>query len=237
MKMVQILQLANHQELLIMEKFIPLLLLIFLTKTFTAMSQTTDTKTKFTLAPLPYGYDSLAPEISEETLRYHHDKHAAGYVAKLNDLVTGTPYESMSLPEIIIKSEGAIYNNAAQTWNHEFYFGALSPDARHMPEGALGEAIDRQFGSFERFKEQMTAAATGLFGSGYAWLVEDKDGQLSILTTPDAENPMCRGYRPLLCIDVWEHAYYLDYHNLRADAVKAIWNRIDWKTVGERYKR
>ena len=203
------------------------------------MGQTTDTavRAKFTSAPLPYAYNALEPEISEQTLHYHHDKHLAGYVAKLNDLIAGTPYEKMSLTEIILKSDGAIFNNAAQTWNHEFYFAALSPDAQHQPDGALLEAIEARYGSFDKFKEQMTAAATGLFGSGYAWLVEDKEGQLSILTTPDAENPMCRGYRPLLCIDVWEHAYYLDYHNLRADAVKALWNRFDWKTVGERYKR
>ena len=203
------------------------------------MSQTTDTatKTKFTLAPLPYSYDALAPAISEETLRYHHDKHAAGYVAKLNELTAGTAYESMPLTDIIKKSEGAIYNNAAQTWNHEFYFAALSPDALHKPQGALAEAIDTQFGSFEKFKEQMTAAATGLFGSGYVWLVENKEGRLAIQTTPNADNPMRHGYRPLLCIDVWEHAYYIDYRNLRADAVKAIWNIIDWNIVDARYQK
>lgn len=203
------------------------------------MSQTTDTpvKTHFAAAPLPYSYDALVPEVSEETLRCHHDKHYAGYVAKLNELVAGTPYESMSLSEIILKSDGAIFNNAAQTWNHEFYFAALSPDACHRPEGALREAIDDRFGSFDKFREQMTAAAAALFGSGYVWLVEDPSGRLSIESTSNADNPMRRGMRPLLCIDVWEHAYYIDYRNVRADAVKALWNRIDWKVVGERYKK
>ena len=203
------------------------------------MSQTTDTatKTRFTLAPLPYAYDALEPEISKETLHYHHDKHAAGYVAKLNELIAGTPYESMSLTGIIKDSDGPLFNNAAQTWNHEFYFAGLSPDAQHTPDGALREAIDAQFGSFDKFRDQMTAAALALFGSGYVWLVEDKSGKLSIVSTHNADNPMRNGQRPLLCIDVWEHAYYLDYRNVRAEAIKAIWNRIDWKVVGQRYKK
>ena len=203
------------------------------------MAQTTDTaaKTRFTLAPLPYAYDALAPEISEETLRYHHDKHAAGYAAKLNELISGTPYESMSLSEIVLRSDGAVFNNAAQTWNHEFYFAALSPAPRHRPQGALAEAIEAQFGSFDKFREQMTAAAVGLFGSGYVWLAENSDGQLAIIATSNAANPMCDGYRPLLCIDVWEHAYYIDYRNARAEALKAIWKRIDWDVVDARYKR
>lgn len=190
----------------------------------------------FTLAPLPYAYDALSPEISEETLRYHHDKHAAGYVAKLNDLIAGTPFEGATLAEIVCKSDGATFNNAAQTWNHEFYFGGLSPEAKHSPEGALREAVDTAFGSFEKFEEEFSAAAVSLFGSGYAWLVEDNDGKLRILTTSNADNPMRQGFRPLLCVDVWEHAYYIDYRNARADAVKAIRNRIDWKVVEQRFK-
>lgn len=199
------------------------------------MTTDTATKTEFKLAPLPYDYSALAPEISEQTLRYHYDKHAAGYVAKLNELVPGTPYETMTLEEIILKGDGAVYNNAAQTWNHEFYFGALSPSPQHHPHGALAKAIDESFGSFDKFKEKMTAAAVALFGSGYVWLVTDSTGGLSIYSGPNADNPMRYGYKPLLCIDVWEHAYYLDYRNLRADAVKAIWNRIDWKTIEQRY--
>lgn len=201
------------------------------------MSQTTDTaaKTAFKLAPLPYAYDALAPDISEETMRYHHDKHAAGYVAKLNELTAGTPYADMTLEEIICKSDGAVFNNAAQTWNHEFYFAGLSPEAQHRPEGALREAIDAQFGSFDKFKEQFTAAALALFGSGYVWLAADEGGKLKIQTTANADNPLRHGYRPLLCVDVWEHAYYIDYRNVRADAIKAIWNRIDWAVVEKRY--
>ena len=202
------------------------------------MATTTDTavQTKFTLAPLPYDYTALVPEISEETLRYHHDKHAAGYVDKLNELISGTPYEKMTLKEIILKSDGTIYNNAAQVWNHEFYFGGLSPKPQDRPQGALLKAIDSSFGSFEQFKERMTAAAVALFGSGYVWLVEEKTGRLSIYSSTNADNPLRHGYKPLFCIDIWEHAYYIDYRNKRADAVKAIWNRIDWRIVGQRYE-
>ena len=201
------------------------------------MLMTTDTaaKTKFTLAPLPYDYAALEPEISEQTLRYHHDKHAAGYVAKLNELIPDTPYESMKLEDIIAKSDGVIYNNASQVWNHEFYFGGLSPQPQHEPQGPLAQAIDEKFGSFGEFREKMTAAALGLFGSGYVWLVENKAGELSIFSGRNAESPLRYGYTPLLCIDVWEHAYYLDYRNSRADALKAIWNRIDWKVIDQRY--
>lgn len=189
----------------------------------------------FTLAPLPYDYKALEPEISEETLHYHYDKHAAGYVTKLNALLPGTPFEGMTLEEMILKSDGAIYNNAAQIWNHAFYFGGLAAAPQHTPEGALLAALEAAFGSFEAFKEKMTADAAALFGSGYAWLVEGEDGKLSVYCGANADNPLRHGLRPLLCIDVWEHAYYIDWRNLRADAVKAIWNRVDWKVIGERY--
>ena len=208
--------------------------LLFLTLLF----MTTDTATKtFTMVPLPYDYTALAPEISEETLHYHHDKHYATYVAKLNELVAGTPYERMTLDEVVEKSDGAIFNNAAQAWNHEFYFDALSPAPQHEPEGALRKAIDAQFGSFDKFKEQMTAAATSLFSSGWVWLVEDKTGHLSIFSAQNADNPLRHGLYPLFCIDVWEHAYYIDYRNARADSVKALWNRVDWKKIDERYDK
>ena len=190
---------------------------------------------EFILAPLPYDYKALEPEISEETLHYHYDKHAAGYVTKLNSLIPGTPFEGMPLEDIICKSEGGIYNNAAQIWNHAFYFGALSPEPQSEPEGALRTALEAAFGSFDSFKEQMTDAAAALFGSGYVWLVEDKDGKLSVYSGANADNPLRHGLKPLLCIDVWEHAYYIDYRNRRADAVKAIWNRIDWKVIGQRF--
>ena len=197
---------------------------------------TTEPATKtFTLEPLPYGYDMLAPEVSEETLRYHHDKHTAAYVNKLNELTAGTPYAKMTLEEIIEKSDGAIFNNAAQAWNHNFYFATLSPAPKTAPEGALLEAVVTQYGSVEKLKAQMNAAAASLFGSGWVWLAEDNDGKLNILSCPNADNPLRHGQKPLLAIDVWEHAYYIDYRNARADAVQALWKRIDWKKIEERY--
>jgi Fe-Mn family superoxide dismutase len=192
---------------------------------------------KFTLAPLPYAYNSLEPEISEETLRYHHDKHHAAYVAKLNALIEGTPYEKMSLEDIISKSEGAIFNNAAQMWNHTFYFDTLSPTPKSAPTGALLDAIVSQYGSVDNLKKEMNEAAVNLFGSGWVWLIKNKEGKLSIMSGKDADTPLRYGMCPLLTIDVWEHAYYIDYRNARADAVKAIWNRIDWKRVEERYSK
>lgn len=192
---------------------------------------------KFTLAPLPYAYNALEPEISEETLRYHHDKHHAAYVAKLNALIEGTPYEKMSLEDIISKSEGAIFNNAAQMWNHTFYFDTLSPTPKSAPTGTLLDAIVSQYGSVDNLKKEMNEAAVNLFGSGWVWLIKNKEGKLSIMSGKDADNPLRYGMCPLLTIDVWEHAYYIDYRNARADAVKAIWNRIDWKRVEERYSK
>jgi Fe-Mn family superoxide dismutase len=192
---------------------------------------------KFTLAPLPYAYNSLEPEISEETLRYHHDKHHAAYVAKLNALIEGTPYEKMSLEDIISKSEGAIFNNAAQMWNHTFYFDTLSPTPKSAPTGTLLDAIVSQYGSVDNLKKEMNEAAVNLFGSGWVWLIKNKEGKLSIMSGKDADTPLRYGMCPLLTIDVWEHAYYIDYRNARADAVKAIWNRIDWKRVEERYSK
>lgn len=192
---------------------------------------------KFTLAPLPYAYNALEPEISEETLRYHHDKHHAAYVAKLNALIEGTPYEKMSLEDIISKSEGAIFNNAAQMWNHTFYFDTLSPTPKSAPTGALLDAIVSQYGSVDNLKKEMNEAAVNLFGSGWVWLIKNKEGKLSIMSGKDADTPLRYGMCPLLTIDVWEHAYYIDYRNARADAVKAIWRRINWQKVEERYAK
>lgn len=200
------------------------------------MTTSTDTPTaRFTAKELPYAYDALAPHISEETLRFHHDKHYAGYVVKLNELVAGTAYEGLPLEAVVLHAEGPVYNNAAQAWNHEFYFEALSPSPQHRPEGALAKAVDRDFGSFDKMKEAIDKSAVGLFGSGWTWLVEDKEGNLRIVNTPNAGNPLTEGLRPLLCVDVWEHAYYIDYRNRRADAVKAFWETVDWRVVGERY--
>ena len=198
----------------------------------------TTTDTKFRLPALPYEYGALAPAISEETLRYHHDKHEAAYVAKVNELTAGTPYESMTLEEIVCNSDGTLFNNAAQAWNHRFYFEALSPNAQHTPSGQFAEAVDATFGSFEAMKLALAKACTDLFGSGWVWLVADNQGRLGILSEPNAGNPLCyAGHRALLAIDVWEHAYYIDYRNRRADSIAALWNIIDWKKVGERFDK
>lgn len=198
----------------------------------------TATATRFETRELPYAYDALAPQISEETLRYHHNKHYAGYVAKLNELVVDTPYASQPLEDIIVSAtDGPLYNNAAQAWNHEFYFDQLSPEPKNRPEGALAEAITRDFGSVDELKKQMNQAAAGLFGSGWVWLVCNEAGKLSIVSEPNAGNPLRRGLQPLLCVDVWEHAYYIDYRNRRPEAVAALWECIDWQTVSDRYDR
>ena len=197
----------------------------------------TDTATQARFAPkeLPYAYDALAPQVSEETLRFHHDKHYVGYVNKLNELILDTPYAQQPLEDIIVSADGAIFNNAAQAWNHEFFFDELSPKAQTRPAGTLLKAIDESFGSFEQLKAQMEKAAVGLFGSGWVWLAEDKSGRLAIVSEQNAGNPLRYGMKPLMCFDVWEHAYYIDYRNRRADAVAALWDRIDWKVVEQRY--
>ena len=189
---------------------------------------------RFTPKELPYAYDALAPQVSEETLRFHHDKHYVGYVNKLNELILDTPYARQPLEDIVVSADGAIFNNAAQMWNHEFFFDQLSPDGEARPSGALLKAIDADFGSFEQFKAQMEKAAVGLFGSGWAWLSVDKDGKLHITKEPNGSNPVRAGLKPLLGFDVWEHAYYLDYQNRRADHVNKLWEIIDWDVVEKR---
>ena len=187
------------------------------------------------LPKLPYALDALAPQISEETMLYHYGKHHQAYVDNLNRLIDGTRWQNATLEEIVLGADGAIFNNAAQAWNHTFFFLSLSPDPKSVPTGALAEAIDRDFGSFESFKETMGKAAAGQFGSGWAWLVQDKDGKLSVVAESNAGNPMTRGLKPLLNIDVWEHAYYIDYRNRRPDFIQAVWDRVDWKTVEKRF--
>lgn len=201
------------------------------------MANDTATGTRFTPKDLPYAYDALAPQVSEETMRYHHDKHYVGYVNKLNELIVDTPFADQPLEDIILSADGPVYNNAAQMWNHEFFFDSLSPEAQGEPSGELKRAIEKDFNSFESLKAQMNKAAAGLFGSGWVWLAEDRSGKLAIISEQNAGNPLRHGMKPLLCIDVWEHAYYIDYRNRRADAVEALWERIDWKTVGERYEK
>ena len=192
---------------------------------------------RFTPQDLPYAYNALAPAISEETMRYHHDKHYVGYVNKLNELIVDTPFAGQPLEDIILSADGAIYNNAAQAWNHEFLFEEFSPNPQAKPSGGLLEVINRDFDSFDELKVQMNRAAAGLFGSGWVWLAEDPSGRLAIVSEQNAGNPMRHGMKPLLTFDVWEHAYYIDYRNRRADAVDALWGIVDWKVVGDRYAK
>lgn len=180
------------------------------------------------LPPLPYKDDALAPVISKETLQFHYGKHHAGYVTKLNGLIKGTQFESMSLEEMVRKSEGAIFNNAAQIWNHTFYWNSLRPAGGQGPSAKLSAALTKNFGSVDAFKEQFTAAATGFFGSGWAWLVENQKGELKITTTANAGCPLTEGHKPLLTCDVWEHAYYIDFRNARPDYVNAFWKIVNW---------
>ncbi|MDE2489199.1 MAG: superoxide dismutase [Elusimicrobia bacterium] len=186
------------------------------------------------LPDLPWKKDALAPHISAETIDYHYGKHHAAYVTKLNGLVENTPLASKSLEDLIKGRESlpadkknAIFNNAAQVWNHTFYWRSMKPAGGSQPGGRLGDAIKGSFGSFDAFKKQMTDAAGGHFGSGWAWLVKD-GAKLAVVATPNAENPLTKGQTPLLTIDVWEHAYYIDYRNARPKYVEAFWNVIDW---------
>jgi len=187
----------------------------------------------FELPPLPYAKNALEPHLSEETLTYHHDKHHQAYVTKLNSLIPGTPFEGKTLEEIILKSSGPIFNNAAQTWNHTFYWYCLDPKGGGEPTGKVAEAIKKDFGSFEQFKEQFTKASVETFGSGWGWLVKKPDGHLEIVSTGNAGNPMTDGKTPLLTCDVWEHAYYIDYRNLRPKYVEAFWSLVNWDFVAK----
>ena len=192
--------------------------------------------TPFFLTPLPYAEQALEPHISAETLHYHHGKHAAAYVDKLNSLIAGTPFaETSSLEDIVLQADGAIFNNAAQAWNHAFYFEQFAPKPKHKPEGELAKAIDKTFGSVEQLKEQMERDAIALFGSGWVWLAADKHGELKIVSKPNAGNPLTEGLYPLIAIDVWEHAYYIDHRNARAAGVKALWKVLCWGKIEERY--
>ncbi|MEK6705343.1 MAG: superoxide dismutase [Bdellovibrionota bacterium] len=191
----------------------------------------------FQLPKLPYEIDALAPTLSKETLEYHYGKHHKTYIDKLNDLTKGTKFADMSLEQIILSAQGAVFNNAAQAWNHTFYWYSLSPKQGAGPASGSGllKAIERDFGSLDGFKKTFSDAALNLFGSGWAWLVRDKSGKLSVLATPNAENPLTKGSTPLLVCDVWEHAYYIDYRNARAKYIEAFWNIINWDSVQERY--
>ena len=188
-------------------------------------------QTQHELPPLPYGMDALAPYISAETLAKHYGKHHRAYVNKLNDLVAGSKFEGLSLPDLIRKSTGPIFNNAAQVWNHSFYWHCLSPKGGATPTGKLAAAIDAGFGSFERFSTELRGAAAAKFGSGWTWLVKRADGALAVHNSDDADNPMRVNELPLLACDVWEHAYYIDYRNERTKYIEAFWHLVNWDFV------
>lgn len=188
------------------------------------------------LPALPYDKKALEPVISQETIEYHYGKHHQTYVTNLNKLVPGTEFRGKSLEEIIMKSSGGIFNNAAQVWNHTFYWNCLSPNSSGEPSsGALADAINSKFGSFDGFKQQFTQSATTNFGSGWTWLVKGKDGSLEIVNTSNADTPMTQGKTALLTVDVWEHAYYIDYRNARPKYLEEIWKIISWHFVATRY--
>ena len=188
----------------------------------------------FQLPSLPYAPDALEPVISARTIEFHYGKHHQAYATKLNSLVPGTAFENSTLEEIIMKAEGGIFNNAAQVWNHTFYWEGFSANRGTEPTGKLLEMINRDFGSFDAFKTKFNEAAVNQFGSGWAWLVLNAEGNLAIVTTGNAANPMRDGLKPLLTCDVWEHAYYLDFQNRRPDYVNAFWQLVDWDIIAKR---
>lgn len=190
---------------------------------------------KYTQPQLPYAEDALEPVVSRRTIEFHYGKHEKAYIDNLNKLIEGTEFENMPLEDIIHDAKGALFNNASQAWNHIFFFFSLSPDGGGEPEGELRKAIERDFGSFENFKKEFIDAGTKIFGSGWVWLSRDNDGKLIITQESNAGNPIVNGLTPILTFDVWEHAYYLDYQNRRADALNALWNIIDWPIVEARY--
>lgn len=190
---------------------------------------------KFTQPKLPYAPDALLPVISPTTIEYHYGKHERAYVDTLNKLIEGTEFADMALEDIIVKSDGKLFNNASQAWNHIFYFFQFSPDGLKEPSGKLREAIDSQFGSFDDFKRKFEEAGTTLFGSGWVWLAADAEGKLFIIQGKNAENPLTQDLKPILTFDVWEHAYYLDYQNLRADYLHKLWDIVDWDAIEMRY--
>ncbi|MFT3792649.1 MAG: Fe-Mn family superoxide dismutase [Rudaea sp.] len=181
------------------------------------------------LPALPYARDALAPHISAETLDYHYGKHHQAYVTNLNNLIKGTQFENSDLETIVKNSQGPVFNNAAQIWNHTFYWNSLSPKGGGDPSGKLADAIVKTFGSANQFREEFTKTAVGTFGSGWAWLVQRADGSLGLVSTSNAATPITGSDRPLLTCDVWEHAYYIDYRNARPKYVEAFWNLVNWE--------
>jgi Fe-Mn family superoxide dismutase len=188
-----------------------------------------------TLPPLPYEKNALEPVISAETIDFHYGKHHQAYVTNLNNLIPGTEFETMSLEDIIMKSSGGVFNNAAQVWNHTFYWNCLSPNGGGAPTGVLADAINAQFGSFDAFKEAFNKSGATNFGSGWTWLVKNADGSIEIFNTSNAGTPMTSGKKALLTIDVWEHAYYIDYRNARPKYLETIWDKVNWEFVAANY--
>lgn len=189
-----------------------------------------------TLPELPYSIDALAPHISQETLEYHYGKHHKTYVDKLNGMIPGTEFEGKDLEAIIKTSSGGVFNNAAQIWNHTFYWNCLSPNGGGEATGAVAEAINAAFGSFDTFKEEFTNSAVGNFGSGWTWLVKKADGSVAIVNTSNAETPLTdESVTPLLTVDVWEHAYYIDYRNARPAYMDAFWKLVNWEFVNKNF--
>lgn len=189
----------------------------------------------FTLPELPYAKDALAPHISAETLDFHYGKHHASYVSKLNGLVENTDLADKSLEDIIKTSEGGIFNNAAQIWNHTFYWNSLSPNGGGTATGGIADAIEKTWGSYDAFKTEMSNQATGNFGSGWTWLVKNAAGELQIVNTSNAGCPLTDGLTPILTIDVWEHAYYIDYRNARPSYLEAFWSLVNWDFANQNY--
>lgn len=188
-----------------------------------------------TLPPLPYAKDALQPHISAETLEFHYGKHHQAYVTNLNNLIKGTEYENMSLEDIIKKSSGGVFNNSAQVWNHTFFWNCMAPNAGGAPTGAVADAINKKWGSFDKFKEEFTKSCVTNFGSGWTWLVKKGDGSVDLVNTSNAGTPLTSADKPLLTCDVWEHAYYIDYRNARPKFVEAFWNVVNWDFVAKNF--
>ncbi|MDX1340836.1 superoxide dismutase [Reinekea sp. G2M2-21] len=191
----------------------------------------------FELPELPYAKDALAPHISAETLEYHHGKHHATYVTKLNGLIPGTEFEGKSLEEIIKSSTGGVFNNAAQIWNHTFYWNSLSPNGGGEPTGALADAITAKWGSFEAFQTEFNEKAVNNFGSSWTWLVKNSDGSLDIVNTSNAATPITGDQTPIITVDLWEHAYYIDFRNLRPKYLEAFWALANWEFAAENFAK
>lgn len=189
----------------------------------------------FELPPLPYANNALEPHISAETIEYHYGKHHQTYVNNLNNLVPGTEFEGKTLEDIISQSSGGIFNNAAQVWNHTFYWNCMTPNGKDAVDGALADAINSKFGSFAEFKEQFSKSAATNFGSGWTWLVKNADGSIEIVNTSNAGCPLTAGQTPLLTCDVWEHAYYIDYRNARPKYLESFWSLVNWDFVAANY--